>query len=196
MHIKDKVKEVAGKILFELTIVSAGILLALAVNSWYQGYQQRLQADNLLKKVEFEINNNLKSLQQVNATFASSIAQTNGYLSTLSAGKSTEFDYELRILDVDFAVWKFSQHRAELDQLPVELLIDISESYRALEKAESLTNELAFSKMEQIAADMDGKEEAVLKKLLIELKQVQFHLNVAQGKMQKSIQVINQYHEA
>ncbi|AZQ10345.1 MULTISPECIES: hypothetical protein [Shewanella] len=196
MHIKDKVKEVAGKILFELTIVSAGILLALAVNSWYQGYQQRLQADNLLKKVEFEINNNLKSLQQVSATFASSIAQTNGYLSTLSAGKSTEFDYELRILDVDFAVWKFSQHRAELDQLPVELLIDISESYRALEKAESLTNELAFSKMEQIAADMDGKEEAVLKKLLIELKQVQFHLNVAQGKMQKSIQVINQYHEA
>lgn len=196
MHIKDKVKEVAGKILFELTIVSAGILLALAVNSWYQGYQQRLQADNLLKKVEFEINNNLKSLQQVSATFASSIAQTNGYLSTLSAGKSTEFDYELRILDVDFAVWKFSQHRAELDQLPVELLIDISESYRALEKAESLTNELAFSKMEQIAADMDGKEEAVLKKLLIELKQVQFHLNVAQGKMQKSIQVITQYHEA
>ena len=155
---KTKIKVLTGKVVFELAIVSLGILLALAVNSWFENHQQREQAHNLLKKIEYEISNNFIYLKEVNAAFIETIKRNDGYIADLKSGGKIDINHSVNILDVDFAVWKFTQHRKELDQLPVEILITISESYRALEKAEELTHVLAFSKFGEIVNNIDGND--------------------------------------
>jgi len=190
--LKTKIKAVTGKILFELTIVALGILLAIAINSWYQGNQQKEQANDLLKKIEYEISLNLISLKEVNTAFVESIKLTNSYISDVKSGKKIDPNYSLNILSVDFGVWRFTRHREELDRLPVDMLIAISESYRALEKAELYTLELALSKFEKLMESINEKETLI--KVSRELKQAKFHLDIAQMKLKNCIIIIEQYH--
>lgn len=194
MQLSATIKKVSSKVLFELTIVSVGILLALAVNAWFQNYQQQQQAQALLSKIEYEINQNLTNLQDVRNALDHNIADTSNTLKNYNTEADLNINLELKILDVDFAVWNFSQHRAEFDRLPVDLLISISESYRALEKADLLSNQLASGKFEQIVTDMQGNEKTALTKLLNELQRVKFQINIAQNKLESSAAAIKQYH--
>ena len=57
---KTTIKTITEKILFELTIVVLGILLAIGINYQYQVYQQKVQASKFLSKIEYEITANLK----------------------------------------------------------------------------------------------------------------------------------------
>lgn len=193
ISLKTKIRNLAGKLLFELTIVSLGILLALAVNSWSQAYQQREEAHQLLQKIEYETMGNLSNLKQVNIAFAESLKLTDNYISGLGKGEEIELNYTVNILAVDFAVWEFTKHREELDQLPVDVLIAISDSYRALEKAESLTRELAFTKFRNITDNFKNEKSDTLREISIELNQVKFHLDIAQAKLKNTIKIIEQY---
>jgi len=192
--LKTKIKVVSGKILFELVIVALGILLAIAINSLYQGYQKKEQADNYLKKIAYEISSNLKNLDEVNTAFGENIKLTVNYISKLKRGENIEINYSLKLLDVGFGVWKFTQHREELDRLPVDLLIAISESYRALEKAELYTSELIITKFEKLTDNPKGKENEWLIKLSREFKYAKFHLELAQTELKNCIKIIEQYH--
>jgi hypothetical protein len=194
--LKTKIKVVTGKVLFELTIVALGILLAIAINSQYQEYQQKKQADNFLKKIEYEISSNLKNLDEVNTAFGENIELTNGYISELKHGETIDINYSLKLLDVGFGVWKFTQHREELDRLPVDMLIAISESYRALEKAELYTSELIITKFEKLTDNANGKENEWLIKLSREFKYAKFHLNLAQTELKNCMTIIEKYHSA
>jgi hypothetical protein len=194
--LKTKIKVVTGKILFELAIVALGILLAIAINSQYQGYQQKKQADNFLKKIEYEINSNLKNLDEVNTAFGENIVLTDDYISELKRGEKVDINYSLKLLDVGFGVWKFTQHREELDQLPVDILIAISESYRALEKAELYTSELIITKFEKLKdnPNANANEIELLIKLSREFKYAKFHLDLAKAELKNCIDIIEQYY--
>lgn len=194
MHLSATIRRLSAKVLFELTIVSVGILLALAVNAWFQSYQQQKQAQALLGKIEYEINQNLTNLHDVSKTIDKNITDTSKALKNYTAESDFNLNLELELLDVDFAVWNFSQHRAEFDRLPVDLLISISESYRALEKADLLSNQLVLGKFDQIINDMQGHEQTALTKLLNELQRVKFQINIALKELQSSATAIKQYH--
>ncbi|WP_440053280.1 hypothetical protein ACSLBF_10035 [Pseudoalteromonas sp. T1lg65] len=191
---KTKIKVLTGKILFELTIVALGILLAIGINSQFQAYQENELANSHLKKIQYEITSNLKNLKEVNNTFGKNIELSDSYISQLQRGEKVELNYSINILSVDFGVWKVSQHREELDQLPVELLISISESYRALEKAELYTLELTLSKIPRML-DNDIKSET-FEEILNELNYAKFYLDIAQMKLKKCVDAIEKYHSS
>lgn len=188
---KTTIKTITEKILFELTIVVLGILLAIGINYQYQVYQQKVQASKFLSKIEYEITANLKSLERVNSAFDTNIRLSLNYISQLKSGENFEINYSLDILAIDFGVWNYAQNREELDQLPVDLLISISESYRALEKAELNTIELTLSKIPRILAN--ANESDAFNEILNELNYAKFYLDLAQIKLSKSITLIENY---
>ena len=188
---KTTIKTITEKILFELTIVVLGILLAIGINYQYQVYQQKVQASNFLSKIEYEITANLKSLERVNSAFDTNIRLSLNYISQLKSGEKFEINYSLDILAIDFGVWNYAQNREELEQLPVDLLISISESYRALEKAELNTIELTLSKIPRILAN--ANESDAFNEILNELNYAKFYLDLAQIKLSKSITLIKNY---
>ena len=188
---KTTIKTITEKILFELTIVVLGILLAIGINYQYQVYQQKVQASKFLSKIEYEITANLKSLERVNSAFDTNIRLSSNYISQLKSGEKFEINYSLDILAIDFGVWNYAQNREELDQLPVDLLISISESYRALEKAELNTIELTLSKIPRILAN--ANESDAFNEILNELNYAKFYLDLAQIKLSKSITLIENY---
>lgn len=188
---KTTIKTITEKILFELTIVVLGILLAIGINYQYQVYQQKVQASKFLSKIEYEITANLKSLERVNSAFDTNIRLSLNYISQLKSGENFEINYSLDILAIDFGVWNYAQNREELDQLPVDLLISISESYRALEKAELNTIELTLSKIPRILAN--ANESDAFNEVLNELNYAKFYLDLAQIKLSKSITLIENY---
>ena len=190
---KTTIKTITEKILFELTIVVLGILLAIGINYQYQVYQQKVQASNFLSKIEYEITANLKSLERVNSAFDTNIRLSLNYISQLKSGEKFEINYSLDILAIDFGVWNYAQNREELDQLPVDLLISISESYRALEKAELNTIELTLSKIPRILANANESESDAFNEVLNELNYAKFYLDLAQIKLSKSITLIENY---
>lgn len=190
---KTTIKTITEKILFELTIVVLGILLAIGINYQYQVYQQKVQASKFLSKIEYEITANLKSLERVNSAFDTNIRLSLNYISQLKSGENFEINYSLDILAIDFGVWNYAQNREELDQLPVDLLISISESYRALEKAELNTIELTLSKIPRILANANESESDAFNEVLNELNYAKFYLDLAQIKLSKSITLIENY---
>ena len=192
---QEKIKELSRNILFELVIVVLGILLALAINSWYQDLEMRQQAETLLQKLEYEVSNNQTNISQIQKVYEKNIELTNRYIKEVEDGVEIDVDYSVNLLEADIAVWKFIQNRKELDQLPVDLLIAISESYRSLEETDSLIKELAFIKIGRLVSDQKVDKKKALQKLLRELVLVKFHLDIAQLELKQSKELIDKYQE-
>ncbi len=192
---QEKIKELSRNILFELVIVVLGILLALAINSWYQDLEMRQQAETLLQKLEYEVSNNQTNISQIQKVYEKNIELTNRYIKEVEDGVEIDVDYSVNLLEADIAVWKFIQNRKELDQLPVDLLIAISESYRSLEETDSLIKELAFIKIGRLVSDQKVDKKQALQKLLRELVLVKFHLDIAQLELKQSKELIDKYQE-
>ena len=72
-------------------------------------------------------------------------------------------------------------------------MISISESYRALEKAELNTIELTLSKIPRILANANESESDAFNEVLNELNYAKFYLDLAQIKLRKSITLIESY---
>ena len=181
------------KVVFELTIIVLGVLIALASNTWYQSYQQEQQANILLSKLKHELENNLDELNESIASYEQNIKKTKLYLELAEKEESIDYEFSLIILDMEFGVWQFGQKRDELNKIPVEMLIKLSASYRQSEQAEKLTQKLLLEDLDSITERLEDNEKDSLNMLKRELLQTKMYIDVAKIQVSRSIKLISHY---
>jgi len=187
----DLKKNTTG-ILFELFTVTLGVFIALAINSWYESHQNKQKSYELLERIEQELLSNQPKLAELDRNIKASQKQVDDRQEKLEqAIESKEINIETGNLTtyyqvLQFDVWKLSQNRKEVSELPVDLIAHIGKAHR-------YTEELARSnrKIIEVIAELRHNNEYDAKTLqeklvyteLLENKLSIFHLDVMLAKM-------------
>ena len=133
---KDKIKANLSKVMFELTIVTLGVLIALVINEWFQNYQQRQHAEVLLTKTQFELENNIEALNRTLESYEKIASYLDDLIEKNNYPDDAKYAVSLQHLDVNSSVWEFALQRNALREIPVELLFSIAASYQASQDAQ------------------------------------------------------------
>ena len=62
-------KKIISKVAFELIIITLGVLIALGINAWYNNFQQRQTAEQLLTKIAYELQQNIIRLETAASSY-------------------------------------------------------------------------------------------------------------------------------
>ena len=131
---KEKLRASLGKITFELMIVTLGVLIALVINEWFQNYQEEKYAHVILEKTHYEMESNLEKLQSAIKIYEETLTVIEKLLKLDQTADNNKL--AIAYLDTNSSVWEFALLRDELKEVPVELLITISSSYKATHDAQ------------------------------------------------------------
>jgi len=123
------------KIGLELISVTLGILIALAIDSAYDSYQDKQKAQDFLQRAEVELIKNKPTIEKLTQINDAIIAQALSYQAVIES--AIEENKKAKITGsinshyqtLEFDTWQLSQHRSELQELPVGLLSRIGKAY-------------------------------------------------------------------
>ncbi|RXE95659.1 hypothetical protein [Pseudoalteromonas phenolica] len=169
---KEKLRSSLGKVTFELTIVTLGVLIALVINEWFQNYQEERRAHEILEKAHYEMKSNLVSLKSALKGYEKSIAYIDKLIEEDQKTANKNYLFSIPQEDLSVSVWRFALLRDELRELPVELLVRIESSYEATKHVKNTMEKMGPSFLTEFINKFTVSEDQtqLLKSLKHELK--------------------------
>lgn len=203
---KINLRKNTASILFELFTVTLGVFIALAINSWYESYQNKQKSYQLLQRIEQELNFNQPKIAELEERIVESITQAETLSSQLELAQEkdqheTEIEpetFEIIYQILNFDVWQLSQNRIETNELPVDLIADIGKAYRYAQTL-SESNRHYIGAFSDLLHQYEYKSDTLAAKLasseLIENKLVAFRVDMLLAKVtnEGALQAIYEY---
>ncbi|WDE07063.1 hypothetical protein SG34_009310 [Thalassomonas viridans] len=201
---KFNLRKNAASILFELLTVTLGVFIALAINSWYESYQNKQKSYDLLQRIEQELVFNQPKIIELEARILKSITQVENHSDALELALEQNKDlleqepFELFYQVLHFDVWQLSQNRNETNELPVDLIADIGKAYRysqALSDSNRHYIEVFNDLTHQYRYNADTLAEKLASSELIENKLLSFKIDMLLAKItnESALEAIYEY---
>jgi len=183
---KEKLRSSLGKVTFELTIVTLGVLIALVINEWFQNYQEERRAHEILEKAHYEMKSNLVSLKSALKGYEKSIAYIDKLIEEDQKTANKNYLFSIPQEDLSVSVWRFALLRDELRELPVELLVRIESSYEATKHVKNTMEKMGPSFLTEFINKFTVSEDQtqLLKSLKHELKNALLRTKIAAFKQE------------
>ncbi|AIY67353.1 hypothetical protein [Pseudoalteromonas piratica] len=190
-------KKIISKVAFELIVITLGVLIALGINAWYNNFQQRQTAEQLLTKIAYELQQNIIRLETAASSYQQSIEQSNQYEHVLEeTGETEQYAFVFKMLTVKQGAWQFSQNRDELNTLPVELLISLDAANRSTSEAKTMVNQFIFESHDELDELLENDLYVrYLDGMKRELTQVKFYLDYALLSSKSALTDLESYRE-
>lgn len=191
-------KKIISKVAFELIVITLGVLIALGINAWYNNFQQRQDAEQLLTKIAYELQQNIHRLELASASYNANIEQSKKYEQLFEeTGESDGYEFVLKMLIIEQGAWQFSKTRQELNTLPVELLISLDMASRSTSEAKEMVNQFIFQGHDELNELVDNDMNArYLDGMERELKQIKFYLDYALLSSKNALSHLDQFRES
>ena len=200
MKFLQLLKNNASKIGFEFTSIFFGVMIALMLNNWSEQNKEEEYAHELLDKLEIELKENAPNIASLLEDFKHNITLTTKNIQTLqqpSATTALDEDYAFEMRDIKAGVWKFATNRSALNELPVELLLNISYAYEQQIDAKRAYTDFMYNTIDNIVSFSPSISNAerliMLKTLNRELQQMRFQLFIAAENTHTALTAIAQY---
>ena len=170
------------------------------INNWSEQNKEEEYAHKMLDKLEIELKENAPNIDAILNDFKHNIALTGKNIKQLNqpaprANLDENYAFEMR--DIKAGVWKFANNRSALNELPVELLLNISHAYDLQMDAKRAYIDFMYNTIDNIISfspDISNAERLImLKTLHRELQQMHFQLFIASENTQTAIQAIASY---
>ena len=183
---KEKLRSSLGKVTFELTIVTLGVLIALVINEWFQNYQEERRAHEILEKAHYEMKSNLVSLKSALKGYEKSIAYIDKLIEEDQKTANKNYLFSIPHEDLSVSVWRFALLRDELRELPVELLVRIESGYEATKHVKNTMEKMGPSFLTEFINKFTVSEDQtqLLKSLKHELKNALLKTKIAAFKQE------------
>lgn len=115
----------------EAAMVVFAVLVALAVDAWWEDRQNHELAERVRASVEAEIRANLADLESTAEDLASKRSALADALADVRAGRPASLDLDFEIPDVSTAAWRAAQVTQAAPYLDYAWVIEVSRAYQS-----------------------------------------------------------------
>ena len=187
---KEKLRSSLGKVTFELTIVTLGVLIALVINEWFQNYQEERHAHVILEKTHYELKGNLDALRRTQKSFEETMPYLDELIARDNYPDDAQYSLQINYLEIHSSVWEFALQRGELRELPVELLLPIASSYQFSKEAQVASQKLNMAALSRFGLEFSQSEnqKSLLKNLRLDMANAIYEIRLAVARLERTLE--------